>query len=106
MPREGLQSAVQCGPLLVDPGGRMGIRRNDFDRQNRTAICLRPGSIVVVVAEGGLSLFELAEVLSASQANGGLGCDVALNLDGGPSTQAVFRSEKERMAVPPMALSI
>jgi hypothetical protein len=30
VPREGLQSAVQCGPLLVDPGGRMGIRRNDF----------------------------------------------------------------------------
>ena len=100
VPREGLQSAVQCGPLLVDPGGRMGIRRNDFDRQNRTAVCLRPGSVVVVVAEGGLSLFELAEVLSASQANGGLGCDVALNLDGGPSTQAVFRSEKERMAIP------
>jgi uncharacterized protein YigE (DUF2233 family) len=98
-PREGVHSAVQCGPLLVDPGGKMGIRRNDFDRQNRTAVCLKSGSIAAIVVEGGLSLFELAEVLSASPDNGGIGCEVALNLDGGPSTQAIFRSERDRVTV-------
>jgi uncharacterized protein YigE (DUF2233 family) len=94
LPSDGVTSAVQSGPLLVDPGRKMGIYRNDFDRENRTAVCLRPGVMVFVVVEGGLSLFELAEVLAASPENGGIGCDVALNLDGGPSTQAILRTEK------------
>jgi exopolysaccharide biosynthesis protein len=84
-------AAVQVGPLVVDPGGRNGIRRNDHDRQDRAAICQsRQGRIIIVVVVGGLSLFELGEVLSTSESAGGFNCDRALNLDGGPSTQVSF----------------
>jgi uncharacterized protein YigE (DUF2233 family) len=86
--------AVQSGPILVEPGGKNGIFKNDFDRQNRTAICLRGATFDVVIVEGGLSLYELAEFLSAKQGNGGLECNAALNLDGGPSTQAFFRGDQ------------
>jgi uncharacterized protein YigE (DUF2233 family) len=84
-------AAIQVGPLVVDPGGKNGIRRNDFDRQNRSAIGRdRSGKIVIIVVTGGLSLFEIGEVLSAKEADGGFDCERALNLDGGPSTAASF----------------
>src|SRR5262245_23966030 len=87
--RPGLvQAAVQVGPLVVDPGGKNGIVRNDLDRQRRSAICLLPdGLTVIVLVDGGLSLHELGEVLASPEVDGGFGCDRALNLDGGPSTQ-------------------
>jgi hypothetical protein len=84
-------AAVQVGPLVVDPGGKNGIRRNDHERQNRSAICKdQHGRITIVVVTGGLSLFELGEVLSARESDGGFACERALNLDGGPSTQVSF----------------
>jgi exopolysaccharide biosynthesis protein len=84
-------AALQVGPLVVDPGGKNGIRRNDFDRQDRTAICRGPNrEIIVVVVKGGLSLHEMGELLSARSFDGGFECDRALNLDGGPSTAVSF----------------
>jgi hypothetical protein len=50
----------------------------------------------MIAVEGGLSLFQLATLLAAPE---GVGCDVALNLDGGPSTQALFRAGGRRIAV-------
>jgi uncharacterized protein YigE (DUF2233 family) len=88
----GVTHAVQSGPLLVDPGGKLGIYKEDFDRQNRSAICLDGETIRIVMVEGGLSLLELARVLSSPREAGGLACEVALNLDGGPSTQAMVRA--------------
>ena len=90
-PADRLDSAVQVGPILVDPGGKVGIYSNQGDRRRRSAICLRPGEIVAIVVDGdGLSLFQLAHVLAIPEAEGGVGCDVAINLDGGPSTQAIY----------------
>jgi uncharacterized protein YigE (DUF2233 family) len=87
-----VEHAVQSGPLLVDPGGKLGIYKEDFDRQRRSAICLDGSAVRIVMVEGsGLSLLELARVLSSPRAAGGLACEVALNLDGGPSTQAMAR---------------
>ncbi|MCB1486149.1 MAG: phosphodiester glycosidase family protein [Bauldia sp.] len=95
-----LASAVQVGPVLVDPGGKVGIRSQGV-RDRRSAICLRPGKIVAVVVDGdGLSLLRLAEFLAAASADGGLGCDIAINLDGGPSTQALFRSGDRVIGIP------
>ncbi len=85
-----LAEGVQAGPMVVDPGGKNGILKNDYNRHNRTAVCLAGGKLVVVVVEGGLSLFELGEILSARAADGGFECERAINLDGGPSTQASF----------------
>ncbi|MCB1497454.1 MAG: phosphodiester glycosidase family protein [Bauldia sp.] len=94
-----LASAVQVGPVLVDAGGKVGIRSQGV-RDRRSAICLGAGKIIAVVVDGnGLSLLRLAEFLAAAEAAGGVGCDIALNLDGGPSTQAMFRGGGREIAI-------
>jgi len=83
--------ALQTGPILVEGRGKLGIRRNDYDRVNRAAVCLRDHLILFVTVHGldgnGLSLYEFAELLAAREIDGGLDCNLAINLDGGPSTQ-------------------
>jgi len=91
-----MKSAVQVGPILVDPGGKVGIADKQHDRQNRSAVCLRRDAFVMIAVEGGLSLFQLASLLAAPE---GGGCDSALNLDGGPSTQVIFHAGGHRLAV-------
>jgi uncharacterized protein YigE (DUF2233 family) len=87
-PDERFEAAVQTGPLVVDPGGKNGIYRNNFDRQNRSVVCIQgDGRPVIVQVSGGLSLYEVGEMLSSPDAGGGLGCERAINLDGGPSSQ-------------------
>jgi uncharacterized protein YigE (DUF2233 family) len=78
--------AIQCRPRLV-VGSRVNIRSDDGHRAPRTAICLRAGgrSLEIDTASGyeedpGPTLQELASELAT------LGCEEALNLDGGPST--------------------
>ena len=94
-----MQAAVQVGPILVDPGGRVGVLDKQHDRQNRSAVCLEDNTFTIFVVEGGLSLFQLASVLAATRDQGGYGCDVAINLDGGPSSQAIFRSGSHEIAI-------
>jgi hypothetical protein len=81
--------AIQCKPRLV-VGGSPNVKRDDGQRAERTALCLRGGgrTLEVVVAKngaGGPSLFALASYLAT------WGCEEALNLDGGPSTGVAFR---------------
>ena len=91
---------MQVGPILVDPGGKVGIYTNQGDRRRRSAICLRPGEVVAIVVDGdGLSLFQLANLLAIPIEKGGVGCDAAINLDGGPSTQAIYRGGGRRIAI-------
>lgn len=76
--------AIQCRPRLV-VGSRLNIRSDDGRRAERTALCLRDGGhtlqVIVALGErGGPTLYELADELVA------VGCEEALNLDGGPST--------------------
>lgn len=97
--RARVRHALQVGPLLVDPGGVKGIYKNDLERHNRSAICLRGTSFTAFVVEGGISLFQLADLLSRPRDGGGFGCDIAINLDGGPSTQAVLRAGKVRSEI-------
>lgn len=85
-----VDAALQAGPLVVDPGGRNGIN-TDGPRAARTALCLTPARAVVVVVDGAVSLYELGALLARPQPAGGFGCERALNLDGGTSTQASFR---------------
>ena len=88
---DGVKSAVQAGPMVVDPGGKNGIYVNDYNRHDRTSVCLSgDGNVTIVVVKGGLSLFELGEILVTQAKDGGMGCERAINLDGGPSTQASF----------------
>jgi exopolysaccharide biosynthesis protein len=98
--RSGIDHALQVGPILVDPGGVKGIYKNTGGRFNRSAVCLRGASFTVFVVEGGISLFQLADLLSLPRSSGGFGCDIAINLDGGPSTQAALRSGSARRDIP------
>lgn len=93
----GYTSGLQSRPLLVDPGNKLGMRANDRVRVPRSAICMPDSRHVIFVYAGqsGLSLFELATLLQAPVNAGGFGCDVALNLDGGPSTQVAAEIDGE-----------
>jgi len=91
--------AVQAGPMVVDPGGKNGVYRNDFNRHDRTAVCTNNAAVVVVVVKGGLSLFELGALLSAAEKDGGFACDKAINLDGGPSTQASLAAGEQSIEI-------
>jgi pimeloyl-ACP methyl ester carboxylesterase/uncharacterized protein YigE (DUF2233 family) len=95
---------LQSGPVLVEASGLSGIKSNDFDRLNRSAICVRDGLVVLVSLHSktgrGLSLFEFAELLATARTDGGLGCERALNLDGGPSTQLAFKDRAQVKFVP------
>jgi hypothetical protein len=66
----------------------------------RTSVCATPQAVVFVVVQGGLSLYELADLLAAPAASGGFTCAAALNLDGGPSTQASFSAHGESIEIP------
>lgn len=93
--------AVQTGPLIVDPGGINGIYSNSYDRQNRSAVCLdHAGRPIVLAVAGGLSLYELGQFLASKEEDGGMGCERAINLDGGPSTQVSVRAEGTELELP------
>jgi uncharacterized protein YigE (DUF2233 family) len=98
----GLQAAVQTGPMLVHPGGSVGIRLAGGPRAARSAVCLDGGDIVVLAALSPLTLFELATLLATPKDHGGFGCERAINLDGGPSTQiyAGFDGHAEKIGLP------
>lgn len=74
---------------LIDRGGVLGIKKPDLKtttdkRLMKTAICTTtPGDDLIFVSDrgqSGLYLYELATIAKA------WGCDIALNLDGGPAT--------------------
>ncbi len=95
--------ALQCRPRLVVDRA-VNIRRDDGQRADRTALCLRDGgrTLDVVVARtdgeeglGGPTLYGFARVLART------GCEQALNLDGGPSTGAAWRDGGQVRFLPP-----
>ena len=50
-------------------------------------MCFAEGGIYVFAIFNPLTLQETGQLLAASVAEGGFGCDRAINLDGGTSTQ-------------------
>jgi uncharacterized protein YigE (DUF2233 family) len=85
-PREPLREAVQCFPVLVKPGGVMGFPADaDAGQTTRRTVVAqdRDGRILFLVAPNGyFGLHALAAWLIESD----LDIDIALNLDGGPSS--------------------
>lgn len=92
-----LETAIQAGPRLVVDGRALQLKQQ---QSRRTSICLPgDGNVIIVVFPAAVSLADLAEHLVKPPASGGLGCWAALNLDGGPSTQA-------SLSTPAMALEV
>ncbi len=79
--------AIQAGPFLIDSGGKMGIQSKGKIAL-RTVVALSPKKELVIIATtSNVSLYDLAESLHQTpKAFGVEQIDMALNLDGGPST--------------------
>ena len=96
-PAEPLRGALQSFPLLVIPGGEIGFPREleDNQRARRTVIGQdREGRILFLVASlGHVTLHELSVYLAESD----LGLDLAMNLDGGPSSGLLLSSPREEI---------
>ena len=88
-PPEGYQTILQSMPLLIAPGGQWAMNTNQELSRPRTLVCeLASGEpILLVVSGSGMSLFEAGWLLRDKLVGGYFGCNAALAMDGGGSTQ-------------------
>jgi len=91
-------SLMATGPLLVYEGDTLGIQKDKFNqnRHPRSGIGItKEGHVLFITADGrnkraeGLSIPEFAEVMLS------LGCEYAINLDGGGSTTLYIHNQNE-----------
>ncbi|MDT8304563.1 MAG: phosphodiester glycosidase family protein [Anaerolineae bacterium] len=93
-PAEPLQAALQSFPLLLKPGGVVGFPEEDGQQARRTVVAQdRDGRVLFLVANRGA--FTL-HTLSLYLAHSDLALDVALNLDGGPSSGMMLMGAGEQ----------
>ncbi len=95
--------AIQCRPRLV-VGSRVNIRSDDGRRAPRTAVCVRSSGQSLefdMAGEGGDDPGPTLKELASELAD--LGCEEALNLDGGPSTGWASREDGGVAFDPPLA---
>lgn len=85
-PNEPLQSALQSFPILVKPGGELGFGpKHEDDVQARRSLIAQDQAdriLLMVAPQGSLTLHQLSAFLTDAD----LGIDLAINLDGGPSS--------------------
>jgi exopolysaccharide biosynthesis protein len=96
-PGESIESALQSFPLLIKPGGVLGFpRQNEDYKQARRSVIGRDfeGRFVLIVASHGIfTLHQLSLFLAESDLN----LDIALNLDGGPSSGILLADPYEEI---------
>ena len=92
----GHRLVVQGIPRLV-VGGK--VQQLKPQRAERTAVCAE-GSVIVLVVSTKAETTAFARFLADAPEKGGLGCGVALNLDGGPSTQLVVKLPALSLSLP------
>jgi uncharacterized protein YigE (DUF2233 family) len=92
---EPLRAALQSFPLLVKPGGELGFSEQFEDnvKARRTVIGQdKDGNLLFIVApQGHFTLHQLSLYLIEAD----LSLDIALNLDGGPSTGILVANPQE-----------
>lgn len=92
---EPLLSALQSFPVLVKPGGQLGFpEQNEDNIQARRTVIGQDweGRILFIVApRGTFTLHQLSLYLTGSDLN----LNIAINLDGGPSTGILVANPKE-----------
>ncbi len=92
---------LQSKPLMIEPGGKWAMNTNNGPPRPRTAVCTFQGEtdvLVLVVSGTGLTLYETGWLLRQKQEGGLFGCDAALALDGGGSTQ-LWVEDRDELAV-------
>ncbi len=74
-------SVLQCGPYVIDPGGKLGIRTKNGLPAKRTLVGIKDDDSVLIMSSDEVLLYDLARILKEEIPD----LDRALNLDGGPS---------------------
>jgi len=106
-PNESLLAALQSFPILVKPGGELGFpaEHEDHISARRTVIAQdQTGHILLMVApQGNLTLHQLSVYLT----NADLEIDIAINMDGGPSSGILLADPIEKIpAISPLPIVI
>lgn len=80
---------LQSRPMLIEPGAQWAMGSNSGTPKLRTLLCtLSDGTVVLAtVTRVGLTLFEAGWIFRKPSEGGFFGCDSAIALDGGRSTQ-------------------
>jgi hypothetical protein len=97
-PDEGLLAALQSFPILVKPGGVLGLSEEHEDHQKaaRTVIGQDThGRILFMIAPRG---YFTLQRLSATLTESDLELDMAINLDGGPSSGILVADPPEEIS--------
>lgn len=92
--------AIQAGPRLVVYNHIVKSLKPGV--AERTGVCINSAEqvIIAVTESTPLSLTDFAKALKRSEAKDGLGCVMALNLDGGGSTQLYAKLPDDELSLP------
>jgi exopolysaccharide biosynthesis protein len=91
------REVLQSRPIILEPGSKWAMRTNEQNPEKRTLICRQEdGTIILMLVWGqGLSLYEAGWLFRDRDRGGVFGCDSALALDGGGSTQLAVKDHPE-----------
>ncbi|MGI9352885.1 MAG: phosphodiester glycosidase family protein, partial [Rhizobiaceae bacterium] len=89
---KGDYDVLQSKPMIIEPGGIWALGSNLGETKHRTMVCRMANEqvIFILVTRSGLSLYEAGWMLRSSERGGFFGCDSAVALDGGRSTQVWY----------------
>jgi len=93
---------MQNGPLLVEENGKQGIYSDDHEYTSRTTIGItKKDDILIVIADRAASpsLWEISQLLSKNENEGGFNCRKVINLDGGSSTGLRINLPNKKLVV-------
>ena len=92
---EPLRYALQSFPLLVEPGGLLGYSNEDGSPARRTVIGIDDDGrfLIILTRQSRFTLGQLSRWLT----NSDLGLDIALNLDGGPSSGLILSDPHQEL---------
>ena len=94
--------AIQGYPRIVDPVNKLGIYKQSRSFLYRTAIGTVEDYIIIMITDkmfDGVSLYELAMFAQNPEENGGLNCEIAINLDGGPAPGISVAPELSKLEI-------
>ena len=79
-------SVLQCGPYVIDPGGKIGIYSRNGKPAKRNLVGMTQDGAVLILTTSEVLLFDLARILKEELPD----VDRVLNLDGGPSVGWIY----------------